>query len=143
MGFKQIDVVPINSNGPTCTVPGNKENREQLFQVSRADTVATLKAVVPADASIMTLIFFAGVSSNASITGTVTLTVSNNTGVISTGVVDVKVNGSTTALVQMSNLPNLENIPLQGDLSVKAVYAETGVASTVGGPWTVGVRFAR
>ena len=143
MGFKQIDVVPINSNGPTCTVPGNKEIREQLFQVKRADTVAVLKAIVPADASIMTLNFFANGNSNAGTTATITFNVTNNTGTLATGVVDVKGSGNTIALVQMVGLPNLENIPLQGDISVTAVYAETGTVSTVGGPWTVGVRFAR
>jgi hypothetical protein len=143
MGFKQSDLVYPGSTGPTAISPASKSAKEGVFQVLRTDTVAVLKDVLPADASLIAVTFYGSVASNAATTATVTFSVSNNTGVISTGVVDVKANGATTALVQMSNLPNLENIPLQGDIKITAVYAETGGASTLGGPWTVGVRSVR
>jgi hypothetical protein len=140
MGFKQSDLVYPGSTGPTAISPASKSAKEGVFQVLRTDTVAVLKDVLPADASLIAVTFYGSVASNAATTATVTFSVSNNTGVISTGVVDVKANGATTALVQM---PNLENIPLQGDIKITAVYAETGGASTLGGPWTVGVRSVR
>ena len=143
MGFKQADLVYPGSTGPTAISPTSKDVIEKIFQVSRTDTTSTLKVVLAGDASVLSLDFFGGVAANPLTTGTVTFTVANNAGTISTGVVDVKGAGATTALVQMSSLPNLENIPLQGDITIKAVYAETGTASTVGGPWTVGVRFVR
>lgn len=135
MGIKQVELVPISSTGPTQLIPSFKEDLLKVFQVSRTDTATVLKAVAGASCSILQVLMYGGVASDAATSATVTITVSNNSGVISTGVVDVKANGATTALVQMSNLPNIEPVPANGDLQIKAVYAETGTASTVGGPW--------
>jgi hypothetical protein len=135
MGIKQVELVPINTNGPTTTIPAAKPALNKVFQVSRTDTAATLKAVLPAQSSVLKVLFYGGVASDAATTATVTITLANNSGTISTGTVDVKANGATTALVQMSNLPNIESLPPQGDIKVNAQYAETGGASTVGGPW--------
>lgn len=143
MGFKQIDLVPISTIGPTTTSPSSKNAEELIFQTIRTDTVAVAKLVLPADASVMSITMFGSVVSNAATTATVTLTLVNNTGTISTGTVDVKANGATTALVQMSALPNLEGLPAVGDIQLKAVYAETGTASTSGGPWVFRVAFVR
>ena len=143
MGFKQSDLIYPGATGPTAVSPPAKETTAKIFQVTRGDTVSALKAVIPGDSSVFALDFYGSVASNPLTTGTVTFTVANNAGTISTGVVDVKLNGGVSALVQMSALPNLENIPVQGDITIRAVYAETGTASTVGGPWTVGVRFVR
>lgn len=135
MGIKQSELVPIGVLGPTPITPAAKNEVGKFFQVTRTDTVAVLKTAIPAQASIIGVTMYGGVASDAATTATLTLTVSNNTGTISTGTVDVKANGATTALVQMTNLPNIEPLPAQGDIRVTAVYAETGTASTVGGPW--------
>lgn len=135
MGIKQSELVPVGSLGPTPITPASKDELSKVFQVTRTDTVAVLKTSIPAQGSVVALLIYGSVNSDAATTATVTLTISNNTGTISTGVVDVKANGATTALVQMSNLPNIEPLPLLGDIKVTAVYAETGGASTVGGPW--------
>lgn len=139
MGIKQVELVPINTNGPTATIPGSKQTMGKYFQVVRTDTASTLKAILPAQASIVQVTLYGSVASDAATTATVTLTVANNSGTISTGVVDVKTNGATTAIVQMTNLPNIEPLPAAGDLRVTAVYAETGTASTTGGPWKIGI----
>lgn len=141
MGIKQVELVPISSTGPTQLIPSGKADSLKVFQVTRTDTVATLKAVAGAGNSIIQVTMYGSVNSDAATTATVTITIANNTGTISTGVVDVKANGATTAIVQMSNLPNLEGFPVQGDLNIRAVYAETGGASTVGGPWRFRVDF--
>ena len=143
MGFKQIDLVPISTLGPTPLTPTNKDVQEKIFQVTRADLASVLKVAIPGDASITGVTFFAGVSSDAATTASVTLVVTNNSGTVSTGTVDVKANGSTTAVVQMSNLPNIEAFPILGDLRISGVYAETGTASTVGGPWKMIIRYVR
>lgn len=135
MGIKSVELIPIGTLGPTPITPASKNELGKFFQVSRTDTVATLKAQVPAQGSVVGVTIYGATNSDAATTATVTLTVSNNAGTVSTGVVDVKANGVTTALVQMSNLPNLEPLPLVGDLRVTATYAETGGASTTGGPW--------
>ena len=68
--------------------------------------------------------------------------VRNNTGVISTGTYDLKASGAIMGFVQMSNLPNIEQFPLLGDLQITAQVTEVGGA-TVGGPWKLAVRFVR
>lgn len=143
MGFKQVDLVPISTIGPTTTSPAAKSTQDLIFQTIRTDTVAVAKLVLPADASVLSVTMLGSVASNAATTATVTITLVNNTGTISTGVVDVKANGATTALVQMSALPNLEGLPAVGDIQVKAVYAETGTASTLGGPWIFRLAYVR
>lgn len=139
MGIKQVELVPINTNGPTATIPGSKSILGKYFQVTRTDTASAVKAVLPAQASIVQVMVYGSVASDAATTATVTITVTNNSGTVSTGTVDVKANGATTALVQMTNLPNIEPLPATGDLKISAVYAETGAASTTGGPWKIGI----
>lgn len=135
MGIKSSELVPVGTLGPTPITPVSKSDLTKFFQVTRSDTSSTLKAAVPAQASVVGVTVYGGTASDAATTATVTITITNNSGTVSSGTVDVKANGATTALVQMSNLPNLEPLPLVGDLRVSAQYAETGTASTTGGPW--------
>ena len=142
MGFKQVDIVPISSTGPTPTIPSGKQEYAKVFQVTRSDTAAGIvKAVLPAQVSMVSFLIYGSTASDAATTATVTITVSNNSGTVSSGTVDVKANGGTTALVQMSGLPNIEAIPSNGDLKIVATYAETGTASTTGGPWKIRVAY--
>lgn len=145
MGFKKTDVNVLSATGPTVLIPTSKSTDAKLFSVSRTDTTSTVKCVLAADSSIIGVKFFGSTDSDAGTTASVTITVSNNTGTVSTGSVDVKANGATTAEVQMTNLPNLEDVPafMNGDLVISATYAETGTASTTGGPWFVLVEFVR
>lgn len=141
MGIRQAELVPIGVLGPTPITPAGKPTYVKAFQATRSNTTTTLKAGLPAQSSIMGVMLYGSVASDALTTATLTITVSNNIGVISTGVVDVKANGAATALVNMSALPNIEPNPLLGDLRVSAIYAETGTASTVGGPWNLRVLY--
>lgn len=144
MGFKQPDLTPFLPTGPTPNIPPNKDIQCKAFQVLRTDTVSTLKCALPGDASILNITMSGSVVSNAGTTATVSLVASNNTGAISTGTaVDVKGTGATTQLVQMPGLPNIEPIPLTGDIRITATYAETGAASSAGGPWTFVVSYIR
>lgn len=144
MGFRISDIVPLSSTGPTTLIPTSKDVVVKAFSVLRADTSSTLKAVLPADASILTIMMEGGTASNAGTSATVTLVVSDNTGAISTGTaVDVKTAGATTQIVQMPSLPNIQPSPLTGDLKITATYAESGTASTAGGPWTFIVTYVR
>lgn len=138
MGIKTLAPSQI-----TPTTPASKDVVVTAFQVSRTNTVAVLKDMLPADASILYIVREGSVASDATTTGTVTLTVANNSGTISTVADDVKTSGAVTGFVQMPSLPNLEPLPLVGDITITAVYAETGVASAVGGPWNYVVAFVR
>lgn len=144
MGFRPSDITPISSTGPTVLIPVSKDVAVKAFSVSRTDTSSTLKCVLPADASIMNIVMTGSSNSDAGTTATVTIVVSDNTGAISTGTaVNVKTAGATTAIVQMPSLPNLQPVPLTGDLRITATYAETGTASTTGGPYTFLVTYVR
>ena len=143
MGFLATDFTPVSSTGPTVLIPTSKDVVVKVFKVSRTDTTATLKAVLPADASIIGVRFYGGTASDAGTTAAVTLTAANNGGTVSTGTYDVKTNGAVTGEVTMSGLPNVQPVPLTGDITIKATYAETGTASTTGGPWNVAITYVR
>jgi ATP-dependent Lon protease len=143
MGFLATDLAPISSTGPTVLIPTSKDTVCKVFSVARTDTTATLKAVLPADASIIGVKVFGGTASNAGTSATVTITAANNSGTVSTGTYDVKTNGAVTGEITMSGLPNIQPVPLTGDITIKATYAETGTASSAGGAWNVMVTYIR
>lgn len=143
MGFLATDFTPISSTGPTTLIPTSKDVVTKVFKVARTETAAVLKAVLPADASIIGTKVYAGTASDAGTTATVTLTVANNSGTIGTGAYDVKTNGATTGEVSVTGLPNVQPVPLTGDIRITAVYAETGTAATTGGPWNVLITYVR
>ena len=114
-----------------------------MFVVARTESASTLKAVLPADASIVEISKFGSANSDAGTSSTLNLVVANNTGTISSGTADMKTTGVTTTHVQMSNLPNIQPVPLTGDLRISASVTEVGTTSTVGGPWYVKVLYVR
>lgn len=138
MGFLTLSPAQV-----TSITPASKDARVIAFQVPRTQTVAEVEAWLPADASIISIVRELGTASNAGTTGTVTLTVTNNSGTVSTATDDVKTNGATTGFVQMTALPNVQPVPLTGDLKITAVYAESGTASNTGGPWNYVVTYVR
>lgn len=144
MGFKTIDLVPIASYGPTANTPASKDVQVKAFQVSRTDTTASVKAMLSGDSTIIDIQMI-GVASNAATTANVSI---GNT-VASTEYIsaqDVKTAGGMIrplATLSAANLPNLENIPVTTDIPIYAKYAETGTASTLGGPYTVLIFFVR
>lgn len=127
----------------TPITPASKEIHVTAFQVARTDTASSVKDMLPADASILYILREGSTASDAATTATVTITVANNGGTVSTKADDVKGSGATTGFVGMTALPNVEPIPLNGDLTISAVYAETGTASTTGGPWNYVVAYVR
>jgi hypothetical protein len=143
MGFLATDLAVISSTGPTTNIPVSKDVVVKAITVSRSDTTASLKAVLPADASIIGVRFYGSTASDAGTTASVTLTVANNGGTVSSGSYNVKTNGAVTGEVTMSGLPNIQPVPLNGDLTISAQYAETGTASTTGGPWNVLITYVR
>lgn len=142
MGLRTVDITPFASTGPTTLIPTAKDIQTKTFAVSRTDTASVLKAVLPGDSSILSIQKTVGTNTDSATSSTVTLTVTNNSGTVSTGSVDVKTLGATAGFVGMSNLPNLEVLPATGDLKLTAQYAEVG-ASTVGGAWYFTVYYVR
>lgn len=141
MGLLATDITPLQS--PSPLIPTSKDVVTKVFVVSRSDSTATLKAVLPADASIIEVSKFGSTNSDAGTSSTLTITIANNSGTISTGTADMKTTGTTTSHIQMSSLPNLQPQPAQGDIRISATLAEVGTASTVGGPWYIKVMYVR
>jgi hypothetical protein len=144
MGFKAVDLAPLGAYGPSAITPSSKDVVVKAFRVARTDTTASVKAVLPADATIID-IWLVGAASDAATTATVSIG-STSTSTEFVNGQDVKTAGGSirpSTSYQAANLPNLENIPLSGDISVYAKYAETGTASTTGGPWTVFIEYVR
>lgn len=143
MGLKVFDVAPVASYGPTATTPFAKDVILKAFQVSRTDTTASVKCVLPADATIVDVLIV-GAASNAATTATVSVgTTSGATELVNAQ--DVKTAGGVirpTTTVGAAFLA-LENIPATGDITLYGKYAETGTASTSGGPYTVIVFYVR
>lgn len=131
MGFRQSDLTP--SQVTPITPPG-KGHLFKIFEVTTADTVASVKAMLPASASVTNVYFYGdGAADTAE---TVTITISDNGGVISTGTLAADTDGATNGLMAMSNLPTLESVPANGDLKVSAV-----TDATQGGPFRFLVEF--
>jgi len=141
MGILAQDITPFLV--PTPLIPTSKDVVAKFFQVSRSTLTSTNLCRLPGGSSVIQLRMYGSSNSNAGTSATVTVNISDNTGVISTGTVDVHANGATSATVQMSNLPNIQPVPITGDLTISAVYAETGTASTSGGPYTFIVEYVR
>lgn len=143
MGLKTFDVAPVAVYGPTATTPYAKDVVTKVFAVNRTDTIASTKCVLPADATIMDIRVVSPVASNAGTTAVINVgTPASNTFFL-TGV-DVKTAaGVIRPTSQVSNILNLENTPLGADIAMTAYYAETGGASTLGGPFYVIVEYVR
>ena len=139
MGFLATDLSPLGQASPL--VPTSKDVVVKAFQVARTDTTAALKAVLPADASIINIDIF-GTASDAGTTATLSIGTSttsteiiNAQSVLTAGKINVSTAWST-------NYPNTQPVPLVGDIKLYAKYAESGTASTAGA-WTVVVYYVR
>lgn len=143
MGFTASDITTPLSSGPTPNIPVGKDVFVKAFAVARTDTTGTLKAVLPADATILDF-WITGVASNAGTTATLSFG-STTTATEWVSATDVKTAGGmvrpSTTYVNTA-LPNLTPVPLVGDVKIFAKYAETGGASSAGA-WTVLVLYVR
>ena len=139
MGFRNFDVTPFQI---TPITPPGKEHIIKLFQATRTDS-GTLKAMLPADTTPYILYLYNNTASNAGTTATVTVTISDNAGTVSTGTASVLSGNAGISIIQMSGFPVVNKLPENGDYKITATYAETGTASTAGGPWTIAVEFVQ
>ncbi len=143
MGIKAIDITPIASYGPTAVTPPNKDVQVKVFAINRTDTAASVKCVLPADATIIDMRVYTATASDAATTATISVGIpGTNTFYLNT--VDVKsAAGRIAVTTKAANFMNLENTPLGADIQINGIYAETGTASTVGGPFYVTVEYVR
>lgn len=150
MGFKQVDLVPIQSSGPSVLIPSPKDVLVKAFQINRTDTGANIvKAVLPAGSTILAADVFGSVGSNAGTTATVSV---GQLGVSQTSLINAaSVLGAAgvnkvaaPVVVGAGGALQTEKIPVgANDIALIGQYAETGAASSAGGPWTVVVTYVR
>lgn len=136
MGIKAVELAPF-AQVSAITPPG-KDVKTKYFSLARTDTTAVVKAVLPFNATIVDFRIF-GAASNAGTTATVSVGTSA-TATEFINAQDVKTAGGLirpTSTVSATNLPNLEASPPTGDVIIWAKYAETGTASSAGGPYIV------
>jgi len=143
MGFLSTDITPFTPLGPTPLVPTAKDVQTKVFQIARTESASTLKAVLPGGSSVIEISKFGSSNSDAGTSSTLNIVIADNTGTISSGTSNLKTTGDTTGHIQMSNLPNLQPVPLTGDLRINAYVTEVGTASTTGGPWYIKVLYVR
>lgn len=155
MGIKQVaDLTQLNPSFPDALNPVRKDYHLVPFQVARTNTTAFKAAVLPADATILGIRFYIQTPSNAGTTATVTLTgqgVGPSGATFAFGSQSVLAAAGNTGLMNatvntVTGLFNLERPPAtqtSGDIIIYAEYAETGIASTTGGPFYFVIEYVR
>ncbi len=143
MGIKAIDLNPIASYGPTAITPASKDVVSKFFTIARTDTVAAVKCVIPGDASIIAIRVYSPAVSNAGTTATISVGVPGTANFF-VNAADVKTSAGQLSVGSVTqNIFQLENIPVSTDIAITGVYAETGTASTLGGPFYVTIEYVR
>ena len=120
---------------PDTTFVAGRSTVTYSNTVARTDTAAKTLFVLPADAHIVRIAYYSPTASNAATTATLSIgKTGTNTHYVNAA--DVKTAATGAGQVQ----PNAANMGTQsGAITVVGIYAETGTASTTGGPWTVTV----
>jgi hypothetical protein len=152
MGIKNVaDLVPLNPTQISPIGPARKAYHLVPFQVDRTETVATKEAVLPADATILGIRWYVQTPSNAGTTATVTLTgqgvgpggATFNFGSQSVAAAGYGFMGTVNTVTGVFNLERPPAVQTSGDIIIYATYAETGTASTTGGPFYFVIEYVR
>jgi len=130
MGFPTPEFNP--SQITTITPPG-RQPLVKVFEVARTDTAEHTVAMLPAHASVLSVVKCSATTSNATTAAAVAVNLVRGGTTFSTGSSDVKT-APETAFVNMSNLPNAMAVPNGADIVVTSAYSQTGTSNT-GGPW--------
>lgn len=107
--------------------------------IARTDTSAKVLGHLPKDAIITGVTIYSPTVSNAGTTATITVGYSGGSGHEILNGMDVK--GSTGSGQQNPTTATGLNSQLTADQTVIGVYAETGTASSAGGPWMVSIEY--
>lgn len=124
---------------PSTITPKARESLVKYVQVVRSDTTAFDAVVLPAGAYITGVYVLGGPVSNAATTATITVGYSAG-GTELLNAFDVKTNGAGYFPAGAAASASAGK-QLTVDTHLWAKYAETGTASTAGGPWFVKVEY--
>jgi len=128
----------FNDLNPTTT-SNSKDVLSKSFVISRTDTVSATKAVLPNAAYLIHAVVanLGGAASDAATTAVINLF--GGAGATAIGTSNVKAAIAPSGLNLINTDVAAAAAPL--DQIINAAYAETGTASTTGGPWLVTVNY--
>lgn len=122
--------------------PKTRDSMEKVVKVLRTDTTAFVGAWLPRDAVITGMYVIGQAASDAASTATISVGTTSTSNELMSGF-DVKTaatgEGYSPAGAAAVGTAFMEK--LTADTPVYAKYAETGTASTAGGPWYVKVEY--
>jgi hypothetical protein len=124
--------------GDLKVLTGGQVQKVIVGSVARTDTSAKTLGALPAGAIITDVTVYSATASNAGTTATLSLGKSGGTGTEYLNGLDVK--GATGSGKQGPVAAVLGAIG-SSPVTLTGIYAETGAASTAGGPWLVAVEF--
>lgn len=106
--------------------------------VARTDTSAKTLFTLPAGCIPTNILFAATAPSNAGTTATISVGISGGSGTAFLNAIDVKTAGTGGGSQKPTGSASAQfGVPLAAATVVNGVYAETGGASSAGGPWVV------
>lgn len=127
--------------GITTVTPPAVETLVKTFQVARTDTAAFDAVVLPKYAVVSGVYVLGNTASNAATTAVIS--VGTNPGTTNELLASFDVKGATGSGYHPAGAAAALGIAKQmtADTKFKAIYAETGIASSAGGPWIVKVEY--
>jgi len=127
----------------SLSYPKVRESLEKTIKIVRTDTTAFVATVLPKDAVLTGMYVIGQVASNAGTTATVSVGTTATANELLNGF-DVKTaatgEGYNPAGAAAVGTAFMEK--LTADVPVYAIYAETGGASSAGGPWYVKIEYS-
>jgi len=126
----------------SLSYPKPRESQEKIFKVVRTDTTAFVAGVLPRDAIISGIYVIGAAASDAGTTANVNIGSSATaTEFLSTFDVKTAATGEGYSPAGAAAVGSAMMTKLTADTPVYAKYAETGGASTAGGPWYIKVEY--
>ena len=131
---------------PTAQVglsyPKPRELITKFFKISRTDTTGTKKAAIPKGSIIGGAYVIGGVVADAATTATISFGSSATaTEYVSGYDVKAAATGEGYSPVGAAAVGTAFGVPITADAQIYGIYAETGTASTTGGPWIVKLEY--
>lgn len=124
----------------TSTTPPAIDTYTKVIQVARTDTTAFEAFVLPKYAVVVGAYVVGSVSSNAGTSAIIDIGTNPGTADEIVDSFDVKTNGAGYDPVGAAGGTAM-GVQLTADTLYKAMYTESGTASTTGGPWLVKVEY--
>jgi hypothetical protein len=123
--------------------PKTRESYEKFIKIVRTDTTAFVGAKLPKDAVITGLYVIGHAASDAATTAVVSIgSTSSANEYLASFDVKTAATGEGYNPAGAAAVGTAMCAKLTGDVDVYAKYAETGTASTTGGPWFVKIEYS-